>query len=64
VRPKRSVNGTRKQTKIEDTYKLTTMIAILLNTLLTTPKFKFYSELFTNFGGPPNPATTIFMGPN
>jgi hypothetical protein len=40
VRPKSSVNGTRKQTKKEDTNKLTIlafkMIPILHNTLLAT----------------------------
>jgi hypothetical protein len=47
------VNGTRKQTKKEDTNKLTTlafrMIPILHNTLLATPKLKFYSGAFANF---------------
>jgi hypothetical protein len=68
VRPKSSVNGTRKETKKEDTNKLTTlafkMIPILHNTLLATPKLKFYSGVFANFGGPPNPVTTIFMSPH
>jgi hypothetical protein len=54
--------------KKEDTNKLTTlafkMIHILHNTLLATPKLKFYSGAFANFWGPPNPATTIFMGLN
>jgi hypothetical protein len=54
--------------KKKDTNKLTTlafkMISILHNTLLATPKLKFYSGTFTNFWGPPNPATTIFIGPN
>jgi hypothetical protein len=47
VRPNSSVNGTRKQTNKEDTNKLNTlafkMIPILHNTLLATPKLKFYS---------------------
>jgi hypothetical protein len=54
--------------KKEDSNKLTTlafkMIPILHNTMLATPKLKFYSGAFANFWGPPNPATTIFMGPN
>jgi hypothetical protein len=49
-------------------YKLTTsafkMIPILYNTMLATPKIKFYSGAFANFGGLTNPTTTIFMGPN
>jgi hypothetical protein len=40
------------------------MIPILHNTLLATPKLKFYSGAFANFWGPLNPATTIFMEPN
>jgi hypothetical protein len=59
------VTGTRKQTKKE---KLTTlafkMISILHNTLLATPKLKFYFGAFPHFWGPPNAATTIFMGLN
>jgi hypothetical protein len=62
------VNGTRKQTKKEDTNKLTAlafeMIPILHNTLLATPKLKFYSGAFAHFWGSPNPAITIVMGPN
>jgi hypothetical protein len=62
------VNGTRQQTKKEDTNKLTTlafkMIPILHNTLLATPELKFYSGAFANFWSPPNPATTIFMVPH
>jgi hypothetical protein len=57
-----------KQKKKEDTNKLTTlafkMIPVLHNTLLATPKLKFYSGAFAYFWGPPNPATTIFMDPN
>jgi hypothetical protein len=48
------VNGTRKQTKKEDTNKLTTlafkMIPILHNTLLATPKIKFFLGLLPIFG--------------
>jgi hypothetical protein len=48
------VNGTRKQTKKEDTNKLTTlvfkMIPILYNTLLATPKIKFFLGLLPIFG--------------
>jgi hypothetical protein len=59
------VNGTRKQTKKK---KLTTLafkiIPIIHNTLLATPKLKFYFGAFAHFWGPPNPATTIFMGLN
>jgi hypothetical protein len=40
------------------------MIPILHNTLLATPKLKFYFGAFANFWSSPNPATTIFMGPN
>jgi hypothetical protein len=58
----------QKTNKKEDTNKLTTLtfriIPILHNTLLVTPKFKFYSGAFANFWGPPNPATKIFMGPH
>jgi hypothetical protein len=54
--------------KIEDTNKLTTlafkMFPILHNTLLATPKLKFYYGAFANFCGPTNPANTIFMGPH
>jgi hypothetical protein len=50
--------------KKEDTNKLTTlafkMIPILHNTLLATPKLKFYSGAIPNLWGPPNPATTIY----
>jgi ribosomal protein S18 len=53
VRPKSSVNGTRKKTKKEDTNKLTTldfkMIPILNNTLLATPKIKFLPGLLPIF---------------
>jgi hypothetical protein len=49
--------------KKEDTNKLTIlafkMIPILYNTLLATPKLKFYSGAFADFWGPQNPATTI-----
>jgi hypothetical protein len=48
------VNGTRKQTTKEDTNKLTTlafkMIPILQNTLLATPKIKFFQGLLQIFG--------------
>jgi hypothetical protein len=48
--------------------KLTTlafkMIPIPHNKLLATRKLKFYFGAFANFWGPPNPATTIFMGLN
>jgi hypothetical protein len=47
------VNGTRKQTKKEDTNKLTTlafkMIPILHNTLLATPKIKLFLGLLPIF---------------
>jgi hypothetical protein len=62
------VNGTRKQTKKEETNKLTTlvfkMIHIIHNTLLATPKIKFFLGLLPNFEAPTNLPTTIFMGPN
>jgi hypothetical protein len=58
----------QKTNKKEDTNKLTTlafkMIPIFHNTLSATPKLKFYCGAFANFWGPPNQATTIFMGPN
>jgi hypothetical protein len=61
------VNGARKQTKKEDTNKFTIlvfkMIPILYNTLLATPKLKFYSGAFANGGGPQNPPTALVMGP-